>query len=142
MVNRTLSAPGVPKAMRGVLALLVGLTVVAAPAQAQKLPVKPPPAKSATAALLRGPVDPPAAETPAREEAKAPTAATAALPPLLAPLAPSRPDPGRCRLSCASSYYFCLSSDAPDECPSSWSQCRAACDSPSPALDVATIPAT
>lgn len=128
--------------MRGVLALLVCLAALAAPAQAQKLLVKPPAAKSATASLLRGPVDPAAAEFPAKENGKAPAAATLALPPLLAPLAPARPDASRCRLSCASSYYFCLSSDSPDECPSSWGQCRAACDSPSPALDIATIPAT
>lgn len=127
--------------MRAALALILGFAVLAVPAQAQKLPVKPPPAKSATAALLRGPVDPPTAETPPKADGKATATGTAALPPLLAPLAAPRPDPGRCRLSCASSYYFCLSSDSPDECPSVWSQCRAACDSPSPALDVATIPA-
>lgn len=129
--------------MRAGLALIVVLAVQGLPAQAQKLPEKPPPAKSATAALLRGPVDPTVAEPPpAGEPGGARAATTAALPPLLAPLAPARPDTGRCRLSCASAYYFCLSSDSPDECPGAWAQCRAACDVSSPPLDVATIPAT
>ncbi|WP_309645585.1 hypothetical protein [Phenylobacterium sp.] len=55
------------------------------------------------------------------------------LPPMLAPLArPVASDGGACRLSCARSYYFCLAGDSADECPSSWGQCRARCDAPSP----------
>jgi len=38
--------------------------------------------------------------------------------------------PQQCRLSCAQSYYFCLSSDHPDDCPGAWGQCRAGCDAP------------
>ena len=37
---------------------------------------------------------------------------------------------GQCRLSCAQSYYFCLSGDGGDDCPATWGQCRAACDAP------------
>jgi hypothetical protein len=38
--------------------------------------------------------------------------------------------PQQCRLACAQTYYFCLASDFPDQCPISWGQCRAGCDSP------------
>jgi hypothetical protein len=41
-------------------------------------------------------------------------------------------DPGQCRLACAQRYYFCLAGDMADDCPSTWGQCRAACDAPSP----------
>jgi hypothetical protein len=85
-------------------------------------------------------VDP--AATPDKPADKAP-AAPPALPALLAPLAaaPAKPDAGRCRLTCASNYYFCLANDGSDDCPATWGQCRAACDSPSPAFDQPTIPA-
>lgn len=143
MVNQTLSAAWHRGAMRGVLALFVGLAVLAAPAQAQKLPVKPPASKSATAALLRGPVDPAEAPGPASPTDKAPAASPPALPALLAPLAaaPAKPDAGRCRLTCASNYYFCLSNGGADDCPATWGQCRAACDASSPGLDPPTAPA-
>lgn len=132
--------------MRGALALLLGLTVLTAPAQAQKLPVKPPASKSATAALLRGPVDPTApAAAPAtpNDKVPAPSPALPALPALLAPLAaaPAQPDAARCRLTCASSYYFCLANDGSDDCPVAWGQCRAACGEPPRDLAPATIPA-
>jgi hypothetical protein len=33
----------------------------------------------------------------------------------------------QCRADCARAYYFCLSSDSPDNCPQSWGQCRQSC---------------
>lgn len=33
----------------------------------------------------------------------------------------------QCRQDCAQAYYFCLSSEAPEACPGTWSQCRAGC---------------
>jgi len=70
----------------------------------------------------------------AKTEAPQPWASTPApLPPMLAPLArPASVDGGACRLSCARSYYFCLSGESVDECPAAWGQCRARCDAPSP----------
>ncbi len=72
----------------------------------------------------------------AKSQAPQPWASTPSpLPPMLAPLArPAYVDGGACRLSCARSYYFCLSGESVDECPAAWGQCRARCDSPSPAL--------
>jgi len=63
--------------------------------------------------------------------APAPPAVSLATP---APMPPPdlAPEAGRCRLTCAQSYYFCLTSDTPDDCPGVWSQCRAACDAPIP----------
>lgn len=73
---------------------------------------------------LRGPVS----------EAKAPSPAppaAPALPALLAPLAtPSSAEAERCRLNCASGYYFCLSTEAAEDCAPSWMQCRSACEAP------------
>jgi len=33
----------------------------------------------------------------------------------------------QCRLSCAQTYYFCLSESRPEDCSGNWGQCRAAC---------------
>jgi hypothetical protein len=131
--------------MRAALALALGLAL-AAPAYGQKIPPRPAKPTSAAAKLgLRGPVSPDAA--PDTEQAspdplaKGPLAATPPLPPLLAPLAAPQPDAGRCRLSCASDYYFCLANDATDSsCPDTWSQCRAACDAPSAARRIGVQP--
>ena len=35
----------------------------------------------------------------------------------------------QCRMSCAQTYYFCLAGNQIDDCPASWSQCRAGCSS-------------
>lgn len=109
--------------MRALLHLALALVLAASPALAQTTPQPPPDGASggAAEAFLRGPVDPPAAD--------AEPAPPAALPALLAPLAaaPSRPDAGRCRMACASSYYFCIANEASDNCPGDWGQCRAAC---------------
>ena len=39
---------------------------------------------------------------------------------------------GQCRLSCAQSYYFCLSTEGAEDCGSNWGQCRARCDVSTP----------
>lgn len=98
-------------------ALILSLSLVfAAPVGAQS---------ANDAPRLRGAQPTPPSETPAPTSAM--PAASAGM-----TLAPPGPDAGRCRLSCAQSYYFCLASDTPDDCPGAWSQCRAACDSPLP----------
>lgn len=119
--------------MRGALALILALSVLAAPASAQKLPAKPP-ASSATAALLRGAVN---------GDPAAPPASAPALPALLAPLAasPASSDPARCRLTCASTYYFCIANEASDNCPTNWGQCRVACGASSQSPNPSTLPA-
>lgn len=127
--------------MRGALALLIVLAV-STPALGQKLQAKPPAAASAASKLgLRGPVAAPRAlgETPADPQAPAPSP----LPALLAPLAtePTKPDAARCRLTCAQTYYFCLSADAADvSCADGWGQCRTGCDKPAPLDRIATGP--
>lgn len=95
-------------------ALILSLSLVfAAPVGAQTAKDAPP---------LRG------VQTMSPSDAPAPAPAMPAAPVGMTP-APSGADAGRCRLSCARSYYFCLASDTPDDCPGAWSQCRAACDS-------------
>lgn len=125
--------------MRGAFALFLSLAVLAMPAQAQKPPSKPA-AKSASSALLRGPLDASSAQPPA-EKTTAP-APVAALPPVLAPLATAAPAPdaNRCKLTCASDYYFCSANNGSDDCSTSWSQCRAACVAPTLRRDPAIVP--
>lgn len=98
-------------AMRALPLLLALAVAVAWPAGAQQ-------------SGLRGPLSavaaPPAAQAP-----------SPALPALLAPLAPiSSAETDRCRLNCASGYYFCLSTETAEDCAPNWMQCRAACDAP------------
>ena len=121
--------------MRAAL-LLLTLALAATPALAQQKTTE---NAKAAPLRLRGQVSAPpmTANQPA-----APVDPLTALPPLLAPLAgPVGADASRCRLSCASSYYFCLSTDAPEDCSGGWGQCRARCDSPSPVQAISTIPA-
>lgn len=133
--------------MRALPALLLGLVLAgAAPAYGQKIPVQPAkPAAGSSAQLgLRGAIaldaEAPQDGAASQDPAAAPIALRP-LPPLLAPLAQPKADASRCRLTCASNYYFCLSNDATDaSCPDTWSQCRAACDAPSGARQIATIP--
>lgn len=106
------------------LPLLLILALAATPVAAQQKTPAPTP--------LRGPVS--NAQTPT------PAAPLSALPPLLTPLSASSADAGRCRLSCASGYYFCLSTDGPEDCAAPWGQCRARCDAPSPVQVISTIP--
>lgn len=129
--------------MRMIAALLIVLAL-AGPALAQKLVVKPAPSTSAASKLgLRGTVDSTQPEAPAppvigldgRPVLAAP------LPAPLTPIAPPVQNGGQCRLACAQAYYFCQSTDSPDECPSTWGQCRAACDAPNPTAKFPTTPA-
>lgn len=106
------------------LPLLLLLALAATPVAAQPKTPAPTP--------LRGPVS--------GEQIPAPTEPLSALPPLLTPLTASAADAGRCRLSCASAYYFCLSTDGPEDCAAPWGQCRARCDVPSPVQVISTIP--
>lgn len=70
---------------------------------------------------LRGPLGVEAAQ-PAPEPIVAPA------PALRSPVPTRQATGGQCRLACAQDYYFCLSTEAADDCPGAWSQCRAACD--------------
>ncbi len=48
--------------------------------------------------------------------------------PPTAPLATPLPaDDGQCRLSCAHTYYRCLSGDYAERCPQDWTLCLAGC---------------
>ena len=49
------------------------------------------------------------------------------LPEILAPLASDAPAADRCRLNCASDYYFCLSTETAEDCAPTWMQCRSNC---------------
>lgn len=130
--------------MRALPALLLALALVgAAPAHGQKIHVQPakPAASEAGHLGLRGALGPDGDTAAADTAAGGQAIALRPLPLLLAPLAAPKADASRCRLSCASNYYFCLSNDATDiSCPDTWSQCRAACDAPSGARRIATIP--
>ena len=114
--------------MRRVLILLALTLALANPAGAQQAP-------SPTAApVLRGSQS---ADPAAAPDATSPVAANAAaaLAQSFIPLRTLSETPvagvaGQCRLSCAQSYYFCLSGDGGDDCPATWGQCRAACDAP------------
>ena len=115
--------------MRRVLTLCVLALAVAGPAGAQqKARPKVPPASSG----LRGPVStapssrPPAAPAPAPVDY---SAQSLFLPQPIAS-APVGGAPQQCRLSCAQTYYFCLSSGDGDYCSANWGQCRSACDAP------------
>lgn len=102
--------------MRRVLVFAVLFLAMGASALAQgKMRVPAPPT------ALRGPLD-----VQAPPPAPQPMALPASV--LRSPV-PSRQATGRqCRLTCAQDYYFCLSTEAADDCPGAWSQCRAACD--------------
>lgn len=107
--------------MRAVPLLLILTLGLAAPAGAQqgRKPPTPPPTPLTTAA--------------------APSSAPAAPFSPIVSLTPSG-DAQRCRTSCASSYYFCLSTDAPEDCSPNWMQCRNACDAPSRRQVISTLP--
>lgn len=113
--------------MRAALFLLA-IALAATPALAQQ---------KVAAPKLRGSLS-----TPVQQPGVPAVDPVAALPPLLAPLASApQADASRCRLTCASSYYFCLATESPEECPTAWGQCRASCDAPSPVQVVSSIPA-
>jgi hypothetical protein len=101
--------------MRCAALLMTLLFALAAPADAQTPPLR-------GGQPTQTPAPPP--------ESRAPIAPSLAIvpPPALSTGAPA----SQCRLSCAQSYYFCLASDTPDDCPGAWSQCRAACGTSNP----------
>lgn len=125
--------------MRLALLMLAVAALAAGPAGAQQSrPASPPQGESAVSKLLRGPVGTLGGAAPDRSGALRTAAGTAAAPASLPALRPlSTPPPptggaGQCRMSCAREYYFCLSGEAAQECPTAWGQCRNACDAPSP----------
>ena len=64
-----------------------------------------------------------------------------ALQPALPPISPApAADVQRCRATCASSYYFCLSTDAAEDCAPSWMQCRNACEAAARRQSVSALP--
>ncbi|MDO8800537.1 hypothetical protein [Phenylobacterium sp.] len=113
--------------MRRALSLLVLTLALAGPAGAQQ-------ATPGAATALRGSqsAGSPVAPAPAGDVAATAAAALAqsTIPLRSLPDTPVAGAAGQCRLSCAQSYYFCLSGDGGDDCPATWSQCRAACDAP------------
>jgi len=65
-------------------------------------------------------------QAPPRTVAPALAAAETAMPALMrAP--PPQAEQGQCSMSCAQTYYFCLSGDEPGDCGNGWSQCRSTC---------------
>lgn len=105
--------------MRSVLALLVLTLALAGPAGAQQSRITA--GQPAAGLALRGTLS---ADAPATQGQTVPLAPILFLPQPVAGAA------GQCRLSCARSYYFCLSADGGDDCAPSWSQCRARCEAP------------
>ena len=91
---------------------------------------------SATALGLRGAVAPdvgksgPSALLTLRAPAREPVTYGAQR--VVTPLSSASPATGeiaqQCRMSCAQTYYFCLAGNQGDDCPTSWGQCRAACN--------------
>jgi len=82
-------------------------------------------------ALSLAPAAPGQTLAPRNGDLRAGTALPQPLPllPSPAPITPasSSAQAGQCRLACAQTYYFCLASEAPDDCPSAWTQCRVGC---------------
>ena len=50
------------------------------------------------------------------------------LPVLTPPPLQSRVDPGQCRMTCARTYYFCAAGESAEDCSTGWAQCRAGCE--------------
>jgi len=126
MVNRTLSGDGEAGGLmrRAALPIILSLALATSAGAQQKgrLTVVAPPAAKAG---LRGPVT-------AQPAAAAAPPMTLPLPAYGASTTAAAQDRGQCRLACAQRYYFCLAGDMADDCPSTWGQCRAACDAPNP----------
>ncbi len=118
--------------MRRVLALLVLSLALGSPASAQKAPIKvitpPPPAAPALRGLQSAAS--PGVPTGSVAAAAAATLAQSSIPLRSLSDIPVAGEAGRCRLSCAQSYYFCLAGDGSDDCAPTWGQCRATCDAP------------
>lgn len=114
--------------MRRLLTLCIVALAVAGPVGAQEK--KPRPRPPTPSPALRGSVS----AAPMSPAAPAPPVGINAAQSLFLPApiasAPVGGAPQQCRLSCAQTYYFCLSSEDGESCSANWGQCRSACDAP------------
>lgn len=115
MVNQALTARSHPAVMRLLAALLLTLAL-AAPAAAQQERI----GQIERQAELRGAVQPEALP------AFAPPILLGA-PPSFSAMPMQVADPGRCRMSCAKDYYFCLAQDEASDCGPGWRGCVLSC---------------
>src|SRR4051794_35912796 len=109
--------------MRRIVILCALALAVAGPAGAQSKKTR---IIAAPSGALRGPV------TAAPPQPAAPILPPAAAIDPRAPILPAVSPPvggqaQQCRLSCAQTYYFCLSESRPEDCSGNWGQCRAGC---------------
>lgn len=126
MVNQVLTTITQSKSMHRALILALTVLALAGSAHAQKTKAKPPvPLRGNVAATAPTPRSP----APSAPALDALGARSLFLPAPIAS-APVGGAPEQCRLVCAQTYYFCLASDGPEQCPSSWSICRSGCDAP------------
>ena len=102
--------------MRRLAALLVLTLALATPAGAQQGRIAEVPPQPE----LRGSVE---ADTPV----PIPAPIALAAPPAFSAFATRPADAGRCRMSCAQDYYFCLAQDEATDCGPGWRQCLLAC---------------
>ena len=94
-------------------------------------------AKTTTPTHMRMPPPKPAAAQPVADTTQsAPPAPVAPL----ASYATAANDPDQCRMSCATSAYFCRAGDDASSCGGAWSQCVASCDMPNLAPAYSTAP--
>jgi hypothetical protein len=112
--------------------LLISLAVLAvtplAGVRAAGRPMAAPPPVAKAPDGLRGPISP--------GPSAAPAATALSLKPRLpisSPVASAATGAGACRLTCAHSYYFCLSGADASYCPQAWTQCLTGCVHPAPA---------
>ena len=107
--------------MRRLAALLVLSLALATPAGAQQGRIGEGPPQP----TLRGAVK---AELPVFDF---PEAIVLSAPPSFSAFPTQRADAGRCRMSCAQDYYFCLAQDDAIDCGPAWRQCLLSCGSSS-----------
>ena len=133
MVNRPLTAAEETADMTRYCRLIILTLAIAGAAEAQQ--TNRGPAAPTAAPGLRGAVAPedtnlrPVIATP-RPQAREPVAygARSAIPPITDPAPGAGGVAQQCRLTCAQTYYFCLSGGEADDCSTGWSQCRAGCN--------------
>lgn len=121
--------------MRALLALAAFCLTLAGPASSQEksrfVIVKPAPVAegglrgpASATGPIGGPSVPAAPEAPTGPQAPAPLGVVA----FADGAAPSARSAARqCRAACDRSYYFCLSADDGDSCPTGWTRCRTRC---------------
>lgn len=119
--------------MRALLVLTALCLALAGPAAGQeksRFVIVQPQAKAE--AGLRGPLSAPGPSSPRSPAApQSPAAAPPNAPVGVTWRAPAgRPAARQCQAGCDRTYYFCLSADDGDSCPTGWSQCRAKCEPP------------